>query len=386
MGGGSPVATRSRWLVRSLLIGVVLLLLALTVTPPPEAQGQSGQGTPEAKVEKEKAEKQKVVSSGTVLGGGEEKKVLAYWTKERMKSAKPAKPPATGRPETAEPPGSARPEGPSGKIGPSVPIDDEAHGASRAQMQALAPTTGATPAAGYAYPFPYTRSAVPLSYYNSYPYKTFGKVFFVQNGRNYVCSGTVVNSENRSVIWTAGHCVHGGSGGRYHSNWIFVPAYRDGYTPFGKWAARSLSTTAGWASYGSFSYDLGAAVVGPAADGSRLANRVGALGLTWNQPYQQNWRAFGYPAASPFNGQRMYVCAAPTATLDYSNGSPATMGIGCDMTPGASGGGWTLGLSSSGGYVASVNSYKYLRDQPLAMYGPYQGTAAANLFGSVRTR
>jgi V8-like Glu-specific endopeptidase len=195
----------------------------------------------------------------------------------------------------------------------------------------------------------------------------------------------VVNSENKSMVWTAGHCVHSGSGGLYHSNVIFVPAYKDGSAPIGRWAAQILRTTPAWASSSDFNYDLGAIVVKPSSNGTRLANRVGSLGLGWNRAYDQSWKSTGYPAEYPFNGERMFRCNASTGTLDGSMGYPKTMGIGCNMTRGASGGGWAMGLTASGGTVASVNSYKY-DTQPQAMYGPYQGSAAADLYNGLRYR
>src|SRR5215210_597570 len=67
------------------------------------------------------------------------------------------------------------------------------------------------------------------------------------NGRLWYCSGTVVNSENKSVVWTPGHCVHDGRGGTYHTQyWMFAPAYKNGTTPLGKWTYKTLRTTSGW--------------------------------------------------------------------------------------------------------------------------------------------
>ena len=66
--------------------------------------------------------------------------------------------------------------------------------------------------------------------YTSQPTSTNGKVFFTDDGLNYVCSGTAVLSGNRSTVWTAGHCVHDGASG-FHTNWAFVPAYADGSAP-----------------------------------------------------------------------------------------------------------------------------------------------------------
>ena len=71
-------------------------------------------------------------------------------------------------------------------------------------------------------------------------------MFFTDDGLNYVCSGTAVLSGNKSMVWTAGHCVHDGAS-NFHTNWSFVPAYADGSRPYGTWTARTLLTTSGWA-------------------------------------------------------------------------------------------------------------------------------------------
>jgi V8-like Glu-specific endopeptidase len=207
--------------------------------------------------------------------------------------------------------------------------------------------------------------------YTTAPTRTNGKVFFSDGGSNYVCSGTALLSGNKSTVWTAGHCVHDGGGG-FHTNWAFVPAYADGTRPYGTWTARSLLTTQGWASSGDFSYDLGAAVVAPSG-GSSLTDVVGGRNITFNSSRNQTYAAHGYPAASPFNGQRLWVCNSPLQYNDTS-ASPATMGISCDMTGGSSGGGWI-----ANGSVASVNSYGYAT-LPNVMFGPYQGSVAQSLY------
>jgi hypothetical protein len=124
----------------------------------------------------------------------------------------------------------------------------------------------------------------------------------------------------------------------------------------------------------------------------KIQNRVGALGMGFHMAVDQNWKSTGYPAEAPFNGELMWRCTAPTGTLDKQAGyegypgvsvGPATMGIGCNMTGGPSGGGWAINLD--GGrppLVASVNSYGYDR-YPEAMYGPYQGTVARDLYNFV---
>jgi hypothetical protein len=54
------------------------------------------------------------------------------------------------------------------------------------------------------------------------------------------------------------------------------------------------------------------------------------------------------------------------------------MRISCDMTAGASGGGWVVWRDGRG-YVVSVTSYGYTNDRA-HLYGPYQGDAALGLY------
>jgi V8-like Glu-specific endopeptidase len=225
----------------------------------------------------------------------------------------------------------------------------------------------AAPAPAREWPGPYTE----------YPASTHGKVFFTLNGSNFVCSGTALNSTNRSVVWTAGHCLNEGPGA-FATNFAFVPAYRDGARPFGTWTARTLMTTSAWANQGDFSYDVGAAVMNTTG-GSALTDVVGGRGIAFNYNRNQFYTSFGYPAAPPFNGQRLWICESPLITNDPS-ASPPTMGIDCDMTGGSSGGGWIVGNS-----VYSVNSYGYL-NQPGVMYGPYQDSVAQSVYNQASVR
>jgi hypothetical protein len=207
--------------------------------------------------------------------------------------------------------------------------------------------------------------------YTSQPTSTNGKVFFTEGGLNYVCSGTALLSRNKSVVWTAGHCVNDGAG-TFVTNWAFVPAYADGSRPYGTWTARALLTTSGWNGSGDFSYDNGAAVVNPTS-GRALTDVVGGVNPTFNYPRQQTYVSYGYPAAPPFNGQRLYTCTSPLRYNDTS-AIPATMGIDCNMTGGSSGGGWTVN-----GSLESVNSYGY-STLPNVMFGPYQGSVSQSLY------
>jgi hypothetical protein len=368
----------------ALIVAILLLVLVTTTSSPTEAQNREGRpASSESQVDN-------VVS--TDISAAERTDAKSYWTTERMRNAKPLDMTITKSPGSSITGAPPRPEGRPVKVPPTAPSGGSASGASATGIQ----PAGTPVHDGYAYPFPFTRYEVidpGSTSYTAYPYSTNGKVFFTDPDRgNFVCSGTVVNTQrspsdpgNRSTIWTAGHCVSDGQG-QFHTNWVFVPAYRDNVRPHGTWTARILTTTGEWHSFGNFELDVGAAVLNTQS-GVPIQNPVGAQGIIFNQAYNQHWHAFGYPAAPPFNGQRQWVCTASHAVSDDPSArtNVPTIGIGCDMTGGASGGGWILRWSFGGGFINSVNSYKYTT-QPLAMYGPYHGNDALSVFNNARTR
>jgi V8-like Glu-specific endopeptidase len=205
---------------------------------------------------------------------------------------------------------------------------------------------------------------------------------------DWVCSGTSVNSPGLSLVWTAGHCVHGGPGYAAHENWTFIPAYSSGFNgdkPYGTWHAKELWTKAAWAFDGNVSYDVGAAVVWKSA-GLKLTQKIGGQGIWFNISQFQNFSAFGYPAALPFNGYTQHRCDSPVLFTDDPGPGPDTSAIFCNMTGGSSGGGWLINMNADGwGLVNSVNSYKY-QSSPNFMYGPYHGAAALNLYDFVKNK
>jgi V8-like Glu-specific endopeptidase len=254
--------------------------------------------------------------------------IVRYWTPERMQNAKPVERVAGQSPK-------AKPGG------------------------------GTNPSASVEVPLPYPSAP--------------GKVFFTDSGINYVCSGTAVTSTNESVVWTAGHCVNEGPGA-FYTNFMFVPAYRDGAAPYGRFAAPTLVTTTGWQTSGEFGVDLGAAIVGTNASGQSLSDAVAEFPLVFNSARNQTYQVYGYPAAGKFNGQRLRVCNTAWSRNDTST-FPATMGVRCDMTGGSSGGGWLTGSAA----VASVVSYGYSNLKNV-LFGPHQETEAQQLYSSAQAQ
>lgn len=197
-----------------------------------------------------------------------------------------------------------------------------------------------------------------------------GKVFFTDSGVNYVCSGTALEGD---VVWTAGHCVNDGPGS-YHTNFLFVPAYRDGQAPYGRFPAPDLMAPDAWRLSGQYGVDVGAAIPLTNAVGETLSEAVVERPIVFGAARNQTYSVYGYPAAKRFTGQRLRVCNTAWSRDDAS-ATPATMGVPCDMTGGSSGGGWV----TAGGQVASVVSYGYgsLKN---VLFGPHLETEAQKLY------
>lgn len=307
---------------------------------------------------------EQVVSSGEISMSAQR-----AWTREEMLSAIPYPVEKVARaPKAGDPVQST--SGPEVKIPGTMPKGDK--GGKKVSDPLASGDVSAQ----------YTSGLLNTIYYQYYPFRTVGKVFFTSGGQNFVCSASVMGN---NALWTAGHCVYDPNLRTWHTNWVFVPAYLDGSAPYGQWRATQLTTTNGWASAGSLAFDIGSAVVAP-INNTSIANTVGALGWLANAQRGLYITAMGYPQAAPFTGQRMAWCRDYT-WIDYAF-TPTTDGMGCNMTGGSSGGPWIYDYefnTTVGNYVNGVNSYKYSTD-PYSIYSPYFGDAAINLYNSVINR
>ncbi|MEU8972333.1 hypothetical protein AB0D11_24195 [Streptomyces monashensis] len=196
-----------------------------------------------------------------------------------------------------------------------------------------------------------------------------GKVFFDSPRGPMVCSGTVIKDVNHpgksNLVWTAGHCVHAGRDGGWYRNIAFVPSYNDdgdsaaqmrtaGATeaaPYGTWWADWVSTSNEWIQRGSevgndgSPYDFSILHVKPEnGSGKSLEETVGAaLDVDFSAPPANQiaeMGAWGYPAAPPYDGLKMFKCLDRPGRLSMGPALPDMYRIGCTMTGGSSGGGW----------------------------------------------
>ncbi|MGW5274750.1 trypsin-like serine peptidase [Streptomyces sp. NPDC004044] len=197
-----------------------------------------------------------------------------------------------------------------------------------------------------------------------------GKLFFDGPEGSMVCSATVVKDPahpgKSNMVWTAGHCVHAGKKGGWYRNIAFVPSYnnsglsiaelqnapKEQIAPYGVWWGQWAQTSDQWIADGGPTggqgapYDFAVLHVAPekGATGKSLEETVGAaLPVDFNAPAVptiDSMTATGFPAAPPYDGQKLLQCKDKPGRLSLTKEDPTMYRVGCTMTGGSSGGGW----------------------------------------------
>ncbi|GAA4625045.1 hypothetical protein GCM10023196_027680 [Actinoallomurus vinaceus] len=293
--------------------------------------------------------------------------IQAYWTPERLRTAEEE---ATATPEPDD-------EG-TPTTTPASTMSDSGTGS--------APPSARTRDADALTPF---SASKVWSAHGTQPAATIGKLYYTNNaGGRYYCSATVINSDNHSTIWTAGHCVTDGHK-HWYSKFLFAPDYHDGQWPYGTWAWTKVAAPHGYHDGKSRSFDMAAIALAPNSAGRRVGDVVGWQGYKFGKAYDQtDWsdvRSFGFPvnthpSRSGISGADLRFCV-DSKTYRES----LFQVVDCDMGSGSSGGPWLddLDLSRGWGYLIGHNSHH--TDAGFATErSPWLDNAAINVRDTVR--
>ncbi|GGP81371.1 hypothetical protein [Streptosporangium pseudovulgare] len=364
--------------------------------------GVPGESDPVAPASSVAAEVADVVEHAAADDAPGHRRVLDYWTPQRMAAAVPIgvlgkvtgllgggraatggdRPaaPAAGRPGAltvkglpAAPAVKGRPAAPAAGGDRRAVSAHDRRAVSAHERPAAANERLAAPAAG-------TRRAAPVTgarwVTGGSVAQTVGRVFLTVGGVDYVCSAGSVRSANRDLVVTAGHCVKDGAGA-WADNWVFVPGYDRGRQPYGQFTARRMFVAGPWARGADDSYDVGMVALNT-RNGRHLGDVVGAQEIAFGTPRGRPAHGFGFPADAPYDGEHLVYCAGPVH--DDPHEQTADQGMRCDMTAGSSGGPWLTGFDAvtGRGTITSVSSFKYSDDHG-TMYGPYFGSTVRDL-------
>jgi hypothetical protein len=201
--------------------------------------------------------------------------------------------------------------------------------------------------------------------------------------------------------------VHAGKKGGWYRNIAFVPSYnddgkpvaelenatREDVAPYGVWWGDWAQTSDQWIEQGGSTggdgapYDFAVIHVTPekGSGGKSLEETVGsALPVDFKAPAVPKVKsvtAIGYPAAPPYDGQKLYRCQDRPGRLSVTASDPTMYRIGCTMTGGSSGGGWVAPGSDGKPALVSNTSIGPVTSGWLA--GPRLGEAAKGVYDSV---
>ncbi|MDG4859505.1 trypsin-like serine protease [Streptomyces sp. T-3] len=164
--------------------------------------------------------------------------------------------------------------------------------------------------------------------------------------RKAYCTAAVVDSANRSVVATAGHCVHLKSIGGFVSKLLFVPAYDKGSEPYGSYVATSVGIAPAWAEREDHKADFAFVTLGKDEKGRAVQDVTGARKASF-APVAGEKTALGYPyfklekpVAKPYDGETLQYCSGPTTPVTDNRLVGGEQLKPCFMTNGASGGPW----------------------------------------------
>jgi V8-like Glu-specific endopeptidase len=275
----------------------------------------------------------------------------AYWTADRMRDAEPLVEPA----ESAKPSAAAVPKA----AGEQVDLPPLVVAQTNSWVR------------------PYAASAAKQQTWRSGGLiaKTAGKVFGTGgNGNDFVASGNVVRSKDGDVVVTVGHALVDGQG-RWSKNLVFVPAYKSGAAPYGKFAARTMYIWSGYikdnAHYPPF--DFGMLVVNP-VKGKKIQQTVGAQGIRFNATAAgASNLLLGYPSNGN-GGRTLQYCSGASVAASYS----MKYAMVCDMGGGSSGGPWFQDFNKVTGTGYQISAHA-LRNTTTS-YGAYFGPEALKTF------
>ncbi|MFD5060952.1 trypsin-like serine peptidase [Streptomyces sp. NPDC058394] len=238
-----------------------------------------------------------------------------------------------------------------------------------------------------------------------------GKLFFDGPEGSMVCSATVVKDPahpgKSNMVWTAGHCVHAGKKGGWYRNIAFVPSYnnsglsiaelqnapKEQIAPYGVWWGQWAQTSEQWIADGGPTggqgapYDFAVLHVAPekGATGKSLEETVGAaLPVDFNAPAVpriDSMTATGFPAAPPYDGQKLLQCKDKPGRLSLTKEDPTMYRVGCTMTGGSSGGGWVAAGQDGKPALVSNTSIGPVTAGWLA--GPRLGKEAKGVYDAV---
>ena len=223
---------------------------------------------------------------------------------------------------------------------------------------------GAQPSRDWSLPKLPSPGATPTAHSPLLAAPRVGALFTHDASGNHFCTASVVASPGHDLLMTAAHCIHGGKGGGYKSDIVFIPGYQDGTEPFGVWTPRKLLVAPQWASSSDPDFDVG--FVLQALDGKNIEQVLGADQIGFDAGFDHLVRVTGYPSSAD---------APVTCMNQTSQQSARQVRFECGgFLGGTSGSPWVTGFdprTRTGTIVGVIGGYQEGGDTDATSYSSY---------------
>ncbi|WP_231608056.1 trypsin-like serine peptidase [Streptacidiphilus albus] len=192
-----------------------------------------------------------------------------------------------------------------------------------------------------------------------------GAIFSQGVDGDHFCTASVVHSAAGDLLVTAAHCVHGGQGGSYGSDLVFVPDYRDGSAPDGQWPVTRIVVDPRWISSSDPDLDVAFVTVGQVG-GRSIEQVLGGNTLGIDKGFTKVVQITGYPSTA----------SAPISCFNRTTQqSQYQMRIACTGFPGGtSGSPWLTSFdrtTRTGTVIGVIGGYQQGGDTADVSYSPY---------------
>ncbi|SDF34634.1 hypothetical protein SAMN05216553_101193 [Lentzea fradiae] len=177
-----------------------------------------------------------------------------------------------------------------------------------------------------------------------------GRLFATTSqGIDLTCSATVVPSATKDVVFTAGHCLHGGWDRRDNPikivNVVFAPGYDHGASEV--FAARAFAWSDTYSGPSSGADDDAVVALDPVG-GRHVEDVAGAQDISFDEMASPaDATLLGYPVSQLDNGESLLACDRPASLR--ANSVYSVWQTDCDLAPGSSGGPWLRGFDPATG-------------------------------------
>ncbi|MRT34924.1 trypsin-like serine peptidase [Xylella fastidiosa] len=205
-----------------------------------------------------------------------------------------------------------------------------------------------------------------------------GRIYFDAGGHQYSCTGASIESNSKSVVATAAHCLYY-MDGEWSTRVVFVPAWDGVNKPLLTWGAVYYQIPRAWRYEEDREHDAAFIKFKPLNDwyGKKeyLADKAGAQTPSFSLAKSGlHYQAFGYKNLSGFNNTPLFICSGEGSDFQKTATNRRLQISGCTV-PGGSSGGPVYHASKkgpNGTQVGVVTQQRKAKDgTPLLVFVPW---------------